>query len=257
MSFYLPEYTECLEIIESNPKMYFYESNFIINSYDLSIFGYRHATYNNFKLPIIDKPNINALELKGLSFTFNDDGSLFRRNLMLSKFWELDQYKHCVLDKFIDKPIKNITEKLDGFLLTFIMLPDGSITSQTKKGFYTKTNVSGNKYLENPKYYKFIESCLLQNKQPIFELIGEKLYVEYDYEDMVLLKLRCNKTGKYLDIKDIDEVPIVNEYSYSLTDILELKKDVENKEGWILHFEDDDTMLKIKTDWWVNEKRNA
>jgi len=74
---------------------------------------------------------------------------------------------------------------------------------------------------------------------------------------MVLLKLRCNKTGKYLDIKDIDEVPIVNEYSYSLTDILELKKDVENKEGWILHFEDDDTMLKIKTDWWVNEKRNA
>ena len=255
MNFYLPTYQNCLEIVESNPKMYFYESKYIINSYNISIFGYRYASYNNFILPIIEDPNINALELKGLSFVFNDDNSVYNRYLMLHKFWEIDQYQHCKIDKYKNRLIKNITEKLDGFLITFIILPDGNIVSQTKKGFYTKENIRANKYLENKVYYNFIKKCLLNNEQPIFELIGgNKLYVEYNYEDLILLKLRNNLTGKYIDIKDIKEVPIVKEYNYSIDDILRLKNELINLEGWVIHFDDDD-LLKIKTDWWINEKK--
>lgn len=253
MNFYLPSYDDCLNIVDSNPNLYFYESKFIIDSYNISIFGYRHASYNNFILPIIEYPNINALELKGVSFVFNDIGDVYRRCLMLHKFWELDQYDHCRFNKFENKIVKNVTEKLDGFLITFIMLPDGTIVSQTKKGFYNKDNIIANKYLEYSNYYRFIKNCLLNNIQPIFELIGDKLFVEYESENLVLLKMRCNLTGKYLDIKTITEVPVVEHFNYSIDKILQLKTELINKEGWIVHF-DDDTLLKVKTDWWINEK---
>ena len=44
--------------------MYFYNIDFIFDNYKLETFGYRYAKYNNFMLPLIDKPYINALELK-------------------------------------------------------------------------------------------------------------------------------------------------------------------------------------------------
>jgi len=258
MDFYIPTYEECLEIVDENPKMYFYERKYIIDSYRLSIFGYRHAQQNNFMLPIIPKPDVNALELKGISYVFNDDGSVFNHYLMLNKFWELNQYEHCTYECFKDKEIKNITTKEDGFLVTFIMLPSGDIISQTKKGYDGYVNLMANEYLGKTNYYKFIGYCLRNDIQPIFELVGEKSYVKYVESDLILTKLRCNKTGRYLDIKDYKtyEISTVKEYKnkYNLDTLLELKEIINGVEGWIVHFEDD-TLLKIKTDWWINQKK--
>lgn len=258
MDFYIPTYDECLEIIDNNPKMYFYERKYNIDSYRLSIFGYRHAQHNNFMLPIIHKDYINALELKGLSYVFNDDGSVYNHYLMLNKFWELNQYEHCTYELFKDKEIKNITTKEDGFLITFIMLPSGDIISQTKKGYDLLQNIISNNYIAKTPYFKFIRECLLKDIQPIFELVGEKQYVDYKNKDLILTKIRCNKTGKYLDVNDFDTtgISVVKECKsqYTLDDLLELKETVIGTEGWIVHFEDD-TLLKIKTDWWINEKK--
>jgi hypothetical protein len=236
--------------------MYFYERKYIIDSYRLSIFGYRYAHYNNFLLPIIEKPDINALELKGISYVFDDSGEIYNHYLMLNKFWELDQYEHSRYDLYKDKEIKNITTKEDGFLITFIMLPSGDIVSQTKKGFDFPENIKANEYLANVDYYVFIKDCLSNNIQPIFELVGEKLYVKYKKQDLILTKLRCNNTGKYLNIKDFDtkNISVVKEYNYTIEELLELKKTLKNFEGWVVHFEDD-TLLKIKTDWWINQKK--
>jgi len=259
MEFYIPTYEECLEIVDSNPQMYFYERKYVIDSYRLSVFGYRYAKYNNFMLPIITKPHINALELKGLSFVFGDNGELYNRYLMLNKFWELNQYEHSDYESYKDKIIKNVTTKEDGFQITFIMLPSGDIVSQTKKGYDLLQNMLANEYIANSDYFVFIKECLLNGIQPIFELVGDKLQVEYHERDLILTKLRCNKTGKYLDIKDFNTkgISIVKQYdnNYTLDDILELKETVERCEGWIVQFEDD-TILKIKTDWWINEKNS-
>ena len=258
MDFYIPTYEECLEIVDSNPKMYFYERKYNIDSYRLSIFGYRHAQYNNFILPIIPNPDVNALELKGISYVFNDDGSVYNHYLMLHKFWELNQYEHSAYELYKDKTIKNITTKEDGFLITYIMLPSGDIISQIKKGYDLYQNMKANEYIAKSAYYVFIRECLKNDIQPIFELVGEKTFVEYKKPDLILTKLRCNKTGKYLDIKDFktEGISVVKEYknNYSLDDLLELKKNVTDAEGWIVHFEDD-SIVKIKTDWWINEKK--
>jgi len=254
--FYIPTYEECLEIVDKNPQMYFYERKYNIDNYKLSIFGYRYAQYNNFVLPIISNDEINALELKGISYVFNDDGSVFNHYLMLHKFWELNQYEHCSYDLFKDKPIKNITTKEDGFLVTFIMLPSEDIISQTKKGYDQYVNLVSNDYLGKSNYYCFIKECLLNNIQPMFELVGERSLVKYKEPNLILTKLRCNKTGKYLDIKNHNtyDVSVVKEYkNYNLDDLLDLKKNKKYIEGWIVHFEDD-TILKVKTDWWINKK---
>ena len=47
-NFMIPTYDQCINIVNSNPDMYFYERKLLVDSYNISIFGYRHAKYNNF-----------------------------------------------------------------------------------------------------------------------------------------------------------------------------------------------------------------
>lgn len=253
MNFFIPTYNDCINIVNNNPDMYFYERKYIIDSYDASIFSYRHARYNNFILPIIDNPFINALELKGITYIFNDDGTIFNHNLLLHKFWEIDQYNHCSYELFKNKKIKNITTKEDGFLISFTKLPNDRIVSFAKSGFGDEINNRSNNFLSNNKYYNFIKNCLDNNIQPIFEFTGINRIVEYQKDDLILLKLRNNINGKYLDIKDFDTdgISIVEQHYKTLDELLRISKDLINVEGWIVHF-DDDNMLKVKTEWWKN-----
>ena len=255
MKFYIPTYEECIEIVNNNPDMYFYERKYLIDSYYISTFGYRYAKYNNFFLPLIDKPYVNALDLKGITFVFDDDKS-YKHYLLLHKFWELDQYKHCTYDHYKDKKIKNVTTKEDGFLVSFLKLPNGKIISFTKHDFEDLTNIKSNKFLDNPDYFNFINRCLDNNVQPIFELIGEKLTVDYgDLNELILLKLRNNLTGEYLNIEDFDTtgIEIVSTIDKTLDELIDISNIVKNCEGWVVHFEDDD-LLKVKTNWWRDQK---
>lgn len=259
MNFYIPSYNECIQIVNNNPDMYFYEKKYIIDGYDASIFGYRYAKFNNFMLPLINNSNVNALELKGITHIFNDNGDIYDYYLLLHKFWELDQYNHCKYDIFKNKKVKNITTKEDGFLISFIKLPNGRILSFAKNGFGDEINNRSNEFLNNQKYYNFIKMCLDNNIQPIFEYIGIKMIVNYDKEDLILIKLRCKITGKYIDIKNIDTtgISVVNEHHKTLDELLNISKTIENVEGWVVHF-DDDSMIKVKTNWWrfnKNEKQ--
>lgn len=251
----IPTYKECLEIIDNNPDMYFYERKYVIDSYNISIFGYRYAKYNNFILPIIDKPHINALELKGLTYVFDDNGKC-KHFLLLDKFWEIDQYDHCRYDLYKDKKIKNVTIKEDGFLISFLKLPNNKILSFDKKGLDSDVNNEANEYLDNPHYKKFIEYCLNNSYQPIFELVGRNLK-KYNNKDLILLKIRDIITGRYLYVSDFDTsgISVIENVEKILDELLDLSNKISNLEGWVIQF-DDDTQLKIKTKWWIELKNN-
>jgi hypothetical protein len=256
MKFYIPTYEECVDIVNNNPNMYFYERKSLVDGYHLSTFGYRYAKYNNFILPLIDDLNINALELKGITFVF-DDNKQYKHFLLLHKFWELNQYKHCTYDIFKDKNIRNITVKEDGFLVSFLLLPNDKIISFTKHGFDEPTNIEANKFLDNSDYYDFINNCLHNNIQPIFEHVGRKTTVDYgNVNELILLKLRNNFNGEYLNVKNFDTkgIKVVAEEHKTFDEILIISKEIENCEGWVVQFEDDD-MLKVKTKWWREKQR--
>lgn len=253
MKFYLPSYDECLTIVKSNPHGCFYERGHVVDDYEISIFSYRNAKHNNFMMPLQNE-QVNALEMKGLVFVFNDDKTVYKRYLMLHKFWEIDQYEHCMKDLYKDIPVKNITVKEDGFLVSFIRLPNSVIVSNTKNGFYDDINVMANEFLQNKDYFNFISSCLDKDIRPIFELvIPNRKFVKYNETSLILTKLRCNVTGKYLDLDGITEVPVVDRFKMSLDEVYRIKDHVRDLEGWVVHFIDD-SIIKVKTKFWRDLK---
>jgi hypothetical protein len=68
-------------------------------------------------------------------------------------------------------------------------------------------------------------------------------------EELILLKLRNNLTGEYIDISGSNIKKAEFEY-YTLDNIIDLAKTVENKEGWVIEM--DNISLKVKTEWYRN-----
>ena len=68
--------------------------------------------------------------------------------------------------------------------------------------------------------------------------------------------MRNNLTGEYIDKIDynLNDINIIKNVNYSLDELIYMSKHEENIEGWVVQF-DDDTLLKIKTDWYNNTKK--
>ena len=254
LKYFIPTYSDCLNIVYNNPPKTFYEKRKLFEGYDFSIFSYQTAEYKNFKNPLKDFPEITAFEMKGLTF-LHHEGKTFH-SLMFNKFWELNQYPEFSYDNFKDKKIKRIMVKEDGNLISFVRLPDGRIFSRVKEGFKSSFNKTANEfYNTHDKYQKFISYCLDNNIVPLFELVGEnRIVLKYEENNLFLLNLRNNITGEYIDWEsldyDLDGINIIkNETQYSFDDLISMAKEKEEFEGWVVQFEDD-MLLKVKTKWY-------
>jgi len=249
----IPTLNECKEIVKNNDDMVFYEISNTINGYAFSLFGYRLAKYENFI-------NSNALELKGITFIQNETGS-WNHFLMLNKFWELDQYEHCSYTKFKDLKIKNVYLKEDGSLISFIKLPDGTILPKTKHGFDNDICTVAKDFInKNPIYNEFITDLMNKNLIPSFEVVGKRtrIIVKYNQTNLILLRVRDNLTGDYIDLSEIhipEEVTIAKKFGFkTLDEVIEASKIEKNIEGWVVQFMDD-SLLKVKTDWYNSQEK--
>jgi hypothetical protein len=113
----------------------FYESKFTIDGFSLSVFNYRLAQYKDFVTPLESKPNVKAYEMRGLTFVFNQDGSLFKRFLLLEKFFNLNQVPESMYSIVKDYKIKWVNNKEDGSIASYIQLPNGKVLGKSKMGF--------------------------------------------------------------------------------------------------------------------------
>lgn len=234
-----------LTLLENSP---FIERVIYIDGYKISIFDYRLAENSDFNL------HPHAKELRGLTFVFNSDGTLFKRYLLLRKFFNINQTEETSFDKLKDKKIKFINYKEDGSVVSFIKLPNGKVLAKTKKSFEVDQAVNATRiYNDSPDIKRFVDFTLDNDIVAIFEYVGplNQIVLYYNEEAIVLLKLRDNVTGSYLDINDykdrINGLKIANfeevETLRSLMDKAEVDSD---REGWVVEF-DDNTMIKIKT----------
>ena len=87
----IPSYQDCIDICEKSDGL-FYESKLSIEGYNISMFNYRLCTYNDFV-------TYGAFELRGLTFVFNSDGSVYKRFLLMEKFFNINavSYTHLTL----------------------------------------------------------------------------------------------------------------------------------------------------------------
>jgi RNA ligase len=188
MKFYLPTYEECVHLVQVKTDLIFYETKFEIEGYQVSVFNYRLPQYSDF-YDVFD-----AREIRGISFVF-DQGKVWKRYLMLHKFWNLNQVTESQYSVLKDKKIKTIHNKEDGSMISFIALPNGKIVAKTRMGFDNpQTQAAMTLYNARPELQKFVTTCLQQDLMPIFEYVSfqNKIVLNYDKSDIILLRLRDN-----------------------------------------------------------------
>ena len=252
----IPSYEEAVEMC-SKPDAAFYETKLEVDGFPVSIFNYRLAQYSDFNLPLENKPEVKAFEMRGLTFVFNKDGSLYKRFVLLEKFFNLNQVENSMYSVVKNYKIRYINNKEDGSIASFIQLPNGKIVGRSKMGFDNDQANGINKiYKINSDINSFVTWCLNSDIVPIFEYVApyNRIVLRYSQEELILLRLRDNKTGKHIDIKDhLDKIGSIKiapfEDDHTLDDLIEKSKTEAEREGWIVQF-DNDHMVKIKTDWY-------
>lgn len=245
----LPTYEECQNICQKSNGL-FYENTFNVDGFDISIFNYRLAQYNDFV-------TFNALELRGLTFVFNQDGTLYKRFILMEKFFNLGENESTLYETVKNKKIKSIYNKEDGSLISFIELPNGKIVARTKMSFSSEqASLSQNIFESDENVNRFVKDSLSKNIIPIFEYVGpsNRIVVKYDRSRLILLRLRDNESGEYLDISNDFGLEVPNIFGFTLNDLIELKSKIERFEGWVVEFIDGQK-IKIKTDWYLSLHR--
>lgn len=258
---YIPTYEDCMEMCLEKDSP-FYESKHIVDGYNISVFNYRLAQYSDFHSPIKSNPKIKGYEMRGLTFVFDKDGSLYNRFILLEKFFNLNQVPESMYSIVKDYKIKFVNEKEDGSIASFIKLPNGKIFGKSKMSFNNEQAIGINHiYKNNKDIHHFVNWCMDNNIMPIFEYVAphNRIVLRYPKEELILLRLRNNVTGKHINISDhIDKIgsikisPFKDDFN-SLDDLIELTGKEIDKEGYVIQAEDSngkDFFFKLKTPWY-------
>ena len=250
MNLYLPTYEECLQICKENGELKFYEIKTEIEGYKISFFNYRICSFSDLNNPIKSNENINAFELRGLTFVFNKDGSLFKRFLLMNKFFNINQTPCSMYSILKNLEIDNVYIKEDGSIVSFIMTPD-KIYAKSKMAFISEQSVEVQNIFDNNIILQnFVRNMLENDIIPIFEFVSprNRIDLQYDNTELILLRLRCNKTGKYLKFEDFDTTGIKTAVSIDIKNIdelISLTSSIRDIEGWVVQFTNG-KMVKIK-----------
>ena len=262
-SHYLPTYEDCIEMCSKEDSA-FYESKFVVDGYNISVFNYRLAQYKDFVTPLENRPEVKAYEMRGLTFVFNNDGSIFNRFLLLEKFFNLNQVPESMYSIVKDYKIKFVNNKEDGSIASYIQLPNGKVIGKSKMGFDNEQANGINRiYKTRTDVKEFVDWCLENDIISIFEYVSpaNRIVLRYLEEDLILLRMRDNSTGKHLDIKDhLDKIGTIRiapfeDDSKDLDSLIEVNATQVDKEGVIVQTEDEygkDFFFKLKTPWYMS-----
>jgi T4 RnlA family RNA ligase len=259
----IPTYEQAVELC-SGEEAPFYESKMVVDGFNVSVFNYRLAQYKDFSNPIPEKPELKGYEMRGLTFIFNEDGSLFNRYVLLEKFFNLNQVPESLYSVVKNYKIKFVNNKEDGSIASFVKLPNGKIVGKSKMGFDNDQADGINRvYKTNKEVKSLVDWALSNDIVTIFEFVApnNRIVLRYPSEELILLRLRDNKTGKHIDIRDhLDKVgsiriaPFEDEIK-DLDGLIDLTAVQVDKEGSIVTCEDEfgrDFFFKLKTPWYCS-----
>lgn len=258
-------YETALKICETYDNFNFSKSEYLIDGYKLVTFKYFLCDFSDFENPLKDIPEVHAYDMRGMTFVFNKDGSEYKRFLMLPKFFNLNQVEDTQYDKIKNKKIDNVSIKEDGSLIGFINLPNGKLVPKTIGSFDNEQTEGALKIINNNELLKeFIKNLLDFNFTPLFEYVSwdNRIVLKYSKPELRFIGARHNASGIFNNGHKINEMlkaagtecptsVIENITDVTLDELIEKSKIEEDKEGWVVEFEDGQ-MIKIKTDWYFN-----
>lgn len=253
---YLVTYDDAQKICRYYNNFNFSEHMWRIGNYKISAFDYFICGYNHFANPLPNEPNITAFDMRGVTFVFNEDGTIFNRYLMLPKFFNINQIEETQYDKVKDKNIVHISSKEDGSLVAFMMLPNGKLFAKTIRGFDNDQVISSQQILFAwEDHTKWVKKQLEDGFTPLFEYVSyaNRIVLKYGSPELRFIGLRNNSNGDYIPASKVSDIPstmyFIKNESFTLDELIEKSKVEEDKEGWVVIF-DDDMLLKVKTQWY-------
>jgi T4 RnlA family RNA ligase len=246
-------YEQCCEIRDHYNNFQFFERVEYNDGYKICIFNYRLIQHAEFETPIPGR-DLKAYEMRGITFVFDHDGT-YRRFLAIPKFFNINQTEMTLLSNIQNKTIVSVNEKMDGSMISFIILPNNKVVAKTIGATESEQAVGANRIInDDPELLRIITECLNNNVQIMFEYISPKnrIVLHYEKTELVLIRLRDMNTGKMLRY---DEAPVDISYlkkaetiDISLSDMLDEAETLADYEGWVITFED--MMCKQKTKWY-------
>jgi T4 RnlA family RNA ligase len=259
MKYFIPTYDQALEITQKNEcfTMRIREHNGV----KISIFDYLLAQYQDFKKPIEDK-DYEAFELRGLCFVHSPDGTK-RRFLSMMKFFNVNQVEETQEHLLEKMSLFRVMDKMDGSIMRFVQFPNKDIVVKSKTFFDNDQTKMANDVYERQENLKgFVKETIEQGLAAFFELTGPNntIVLKYPKTELTLLQIRNEETGEFLDIYSH---PLVKKYNikcteeekfFSLKEIMTLRETIENKEGWIGFFKNQEgqvLLAKVKSLWYI------
>ena len=243
---FIPSYEEALQICQRNPV--FYETRHKVHGFDVSVFNYRLAMFDDFKRE-------NAFEMRGLTFVFNSDGTLYKRFLGLHKFFNVNETEITQAYNIKDYEVINVSDKLDGSMITFVELPDGEIVPKTKNSFDGE-QVTMMKGLVDEAILSFVREQFRKGHCVFFEYTSplNRIVIKYPVSSLSVIKIRDEQTGEYLFDESAPEgLKMAKNETFeftSLDDLMKTYETLEGKEGSVITFrkpDGDQLLVKVKT----------
>lgn len=254
----IPTFEDAINLVNTNPELYRKTEKSLDGGLILHTFDYVNGA---------DKKNIIGLglEMRGISFVENQSTKSFKRYLSLRKFYNLNERSDTSIENLKNKTITNITVKEDGSLISFIALTNGNVMAKTRNGMNSVSTHLSNEFIKRNKLSKSIYNMIEKGYLPFFEITGLENIVVILYPETRLSLLQVRKdNGFYLNRNEIKalciEVGFPLEYlvpevpAKSLEELASDAKTAINTEGWVVMFNQKE-MVKIKTDWYLEEKR--
>jgi RNA ligase len=210
------------------------------NKKDYIVFNYHVSREDSFDDPI-------RRELRGL--IFSPSGDVISRPF--HKFFNLNEKEET---RNVDWSVPHhVLNKLDGSMLRPIPLSSG-IRWGTKMGITDVSRLCEQYVSQHSRYNAFAAMCINRNSTAIFEYIAphNRIVLDYKYEDLVLLAIRENNTGRYLSVEAMNmtaghyDIPVVQPIRNPLDQI----RTMTDIEGVVVRF-DNGHMIKIKSEWYV------
>jgi len=251
-------YDDAQEICRHYKNFNFSEHQYRIRGHKIVVFDYFICGYNDFANPLPNKPEINAFDMRGVTFVFNKDGSLWKRFLMLPKFFNLNQVESTQYNVVKDKKIVHISSKEDGSLVTFMMTPDQKLFAKTIRGFDNAQAVGAYNLLTAwEDHMIWVKNLLNLGLTPLFEYVSwdNRIVLKYSKPELRFIGARDNHNGRFFPASEMNNVPntmfVIPKVEATLDELIERSRTEENIEGWVSIF-DDGMMMKNKTLWYFN-----
>eukprot|EP01063_Lacrimia_lanifica_P034175 TRINITY_DN625_c0_g1_i3.p2 TRINITY_DN625_c0_g1~~TRINITY_DN625_c0_g1_i3.p2 ORF type:complete len:614 (+),score=208.12 TRINITY_DN625_c0_g1_i3:61-1902(+) len=169
----------------------------------------------------------NAWELRGVTFVLAAGGETWERYLLQDKFFNYGEAAGWRPADLMQKKVVRVQDKADGSIVSFVpfrhhrqhatqnaLVTRGDakyeVLARTKMSFAAEQAAAAQAmYNANPAVRGLVAHCLFDcNAVPIFELIGpdNAIVVSYERTHLVLLQIRCNRTGEYWPTEAVDAV---------------------------------------------------